>query len=424
MNNAKIAPQSVESEQSVLGAILIDNKLVSRCNLAPEAYYDNRNQVVFRAMLKLKSENKAIDILTIADFLESNNLLEKVGGRGYLVQLTQVMPSISNINTYIEIIQEKYVRRQLIKAVYDASEFLFDESKQVSEITDSLKRSLVGYHQKNYEIQDNPEMADLWLKNYSKPAKPMIKTGMQRLDAVIGGIKSHQVGVIIANSNVGKTTFALNMALNMAEEGKKVLFFSLEMTTDEIIDKCISITGDHNAFKIYDREATEETLLQTVITFKDYPLSIASRGTITSHDVMAEVYSRVMQERVDVVFIDYLQLLNDRSNGDGEVQRLTNIIKGLKRFALDFNIPIISPVQVDKESSKSGAIRLENIGGAKSIGDTADWGYYLYEKELKENYTDEPVTEIRLKNVKSRGTQKGQDFLVQFDRKSLKMEIN
>jgi replicative DNA helicase len=265
-------------------------------------------------------------------------------------------------------------------------------------------------------------MTDDWFREYGAERKPLVRTGMPGLDFSFGGFAQHQLGVIVANSNVGKTTFAINMAINMAREGKRVLFFSLEMPAFEIIDKCISITGNHNAFEIFNRSKRSELLLETVFQFQDYPITIISRGSITSQDVIAEAYSRVMNNEVDVVFVDYLQLLTDRF-GDNEQQRLTRIAQNLKNFCLTYNVPIITPAQVDKESSKSGAIRLENIAGAKSIGDSADVSFYLYEKENKTSMTEDGETEIRLKIVKSRTSTKYQDMLVNFDRQTLKMTI-
>lgn len=421
MNKANITPCSVESEQSLLGCILIDNKTLTRANLPSQAMYDVRHEVIFRAMLALHAKNSPIDLVTLSDFLEKNNLLERVGGRSYLVELTQVTPAVSHVAQYAKIVYEKFIRRNLIKECSEAIQNIYDE-KELSEITETIKKAVIGYHQKNYEVSKNPEMTDNWLRDYATPQKPNIKTGMNGLDFATGGIANHQLSLIVANSNVGKTTFALNMALNMSAMGKKVLFFSLEMPAHEIIDKCIAITGNHSAFEIYTRQARQEMLLETVFRFQEYPITIVSKGNISSQDVVAESYAQLQNGDVDVIFVDYLNLLNDRST-DGEVIRLTRIAQALKNFSLTYNIPIISPTQVDKESSKSGVARLENIGGAKAIGDTADLVLYLYEKENRESLSEEAQTELRMKVVKSRTSGKFQDFSVNFDKKSLKMNI-
>jgi replicative DNA helicase len=420
--NAKIPPHSVESEQSLLGCILIDNKSLSGLNLPSQAMYESRHQTIFEAMIKTSAQNKPVDFVTLAEYLESHGLLEGVGGRSYLVTLTNLTPMVSHASAYAEIILEKYNRRNLIMASYQAAEALYDESKPVETTTEKLKLSLIGSNNRRYTISENPQMADDWLREYSEPTKPRIKFGMPVLDNAIGGLAGQELLLIIAKSNIGKTTLMLNMMLNMVKEGKKVLFFSLEMGVNELVSKMIAISGNHSAFKLYTREYQEEMILQSVMEFKDLPLAIAHRGSITSKDVMAEAHNRVLVGNVDVIMVDYLQRLNDESR-EGETKRLTDIARNLKNTANALGVPIIAPVQIDKASAKSGSQELEDIAGSKAIGDEGDIALYLYEKVDKQSIIEEGTTELHIKVAKARNSQKFNDFIVDFDKNSLKMTI-
>jgi len=270
-------------------------------------------------------------------------------------------------------------------------------------------------------VERNPDLADSWYDNYGKGEVNLLKSGMGDLDHYFGGYQSSDLGIIIASTNVGKTTMLINMAINMALEGKKVLFFSLEMSSRQMNNRIVSIIGGHSAFEIKQELADKDTLYDTVIKYRDLPLTLVSKGSITSQDVISEALNQKLQDGVDVVFVDYLQRLTDR-DGENETLRLTNIARRLKGFALDNNIPVITPAQVDKASHKNKKKEVEDVAGAKAIADEADVAFYMYEETVGESITEEEK-QLYIKVAKSRDSEKGKSFMVIFDKRTLKMSI-
>ncbi|MBT6048639.1 MAG: AAA family ATPase [Candidatus Scalindua sp.] len=294
-----------------------------------------------------------------------------------------------------------------------------DRNKKLSILTELKERLMkTDTSDKKYDIITNPQLTDNWLVNYDKPIEYKAQTGFPSIDSEIGGLKGTEFVIIIADTGVGKTNLMLNMAHNMLKKGKKVLFFSLEMSTNELLDRFVPIVGDHNARDIRDRAVRKETLHGTVTTLKELPLSIVQSAGITSNDVAQEV----INSDADVVMVDYLQRLNDGKGKDTEMERLRSIVRRLKNTALANEVPIITPVQVDKASSKSKAIRVENVAGAKDIANEADLALYLYEEESDAiSAISGRNCETFLKIVKSRHSQKGKKITINFDHSNLRM---
>lgn len=417
---AKILPYSLETEQSVLAIILTNKDFIWNISLTPEMFYLEKHQTIFKTILQLKQESGCIDLITVSATLENEKNLDKIGGRSYLAKLLDNEYNSTHLQKYSHIIEEKYLRRLMIQKSNQNLEKLYDESIETEEVLNTIKQSIVDIKlNSKYSLEDNPELIEKWYEEYDKPVAPPIKTGLVGLDRVFGGFAGTELAIILGNTNSGKTSLLLNLAKNMAEKGKRVLFFSLEMSSKELNNKLIAITGNHSAFEIYQRAIPKDQLHGTVIKFRDYPITIISRGAITSNDVISETYSRKIRDKVDVVMVDYLQRLSDKTN-EGETIRLKNIAQNLKNFALINSIPIITPVQVDKASSQSGKIEVENVAWAKAIADEADIAFYLYEKGQK--YVEDDLNkELRLRIVKSRNSPKYGDFKINFDRVSLRM---
>lgn len=271
----------------------------------------------------------------------------------------------------------------------------------------------------SYEIHRR-EAFDSWMDQYGKPIHYVAKTGLFGLDRAIGGLRGTELVVIVADTGVGKTMLMLNMCASMLQQGKSVLFFSLEMGVNELIDRLVPIIGGHNATEIRERAVMKEFVTGTITQLKQYNLSIVSSGLITSDDVISEA----INQQPDIIMVDYLQLLNDTKSQENDTQRIRQIVLNLKRGALNLGIPIIAPSQVDKASSKSGSLRIENVASSKEIANSADLGVYLYEREVGESkimLPQETQIQTRLRVVKSRHSAKGLDMEIHFDKSTLRM---
>ncbi len=406
----KLPPQSIEAEKNVLGNIIINGDNIFKIKLQPEHFYQKNHQEIFKAMRELSNSGIKIDLMS---------LIEKYNGRGYLIELSQIYGT--NIEYYADIIYENFLRREAIRSCHEAINNLYGEDYE-----DSIKpiKELFFNSIEKYRTSENPEMSDDWYDKYGTYENIKFKTGLSSLDSVIGGLSGTELMLILANTNVGKTTLLLNIAINLSLMGKKVLFFSLEMGKDELMNKIVSIVGEHNAFKIRSCEYEKDMLYQTKEHVKKLPITIVDRGAITTQDVLAETFKRKLREEVDVVMIDYIQRLSDRST-DGETQRLGRIARTLKNFALTYEVPIISPAQIDKSSAKNNETDVSSVAWSKDLANEADIALTLYEKKGERvSINEEPEKELKLIISKSRGSEKDRIFNVNFDRSSLRMTLN
>lgn len=282
--------------------------------------------------------------------------------------------------------------------------------------------SIISFRSTKYQVEKNPNLSTRWLEHYSKPVEKKLLTGLNGIDEAFGGFSGTEFAIILADTNVGKTTLLLNMVRHMLNSGKRILFFSLEMSQNEIMDKMIAIWGDYNAMELRNRIYRRDMVEGVVQKFSNLPLTIVYGGSITSNDVVNEAYAQ--RENIDVVMVDYLQRLADPSNRDGETIRLKKMSQNLKNAALALGKPIITPVQVDKESAKSGKIDVNNVAWSKDIANEADIAFYLYEKKSKNSEGLAEIsnsTELHVKIVKSRHSAKDTDITLDFSRFNLRM---
>lgn len=417
----EVVPQNIEAEMSLLGCLLMDKDLKHQVSLLPEYFYYQKHSLIFSVIKELDTA----DLLTVSARLEEKGELKQVGGRTYLASLINTIITTTNFEKYAEIIKDKWVRREMIKQMSDNLKNLYDEEKQTAQVINDIKAGVLKTETtKKYKVETNPNLTDDWINEYDKPID-FTKFGMPILDVGIGGLTSTDLALIIAGTNLGKTTLLLNMAIAMMKKGKKILFYSLEMSSRQLMNKLISIYGKFNAFNISQGVVMKDSIILTAKEFSQFPITIVHQGIITSQDVITETYNRKLRGQVDIVMLDYVQRLSDQSK-ENEVIRLGTIARNLKNFALANEIPIITPAQVDKDSSKSGKIAVENVAWAKALADEADIALYLYEKEIKdktrgitENWNIEK--ELRLQVVKARHAKKGLDMKIYFDPISLRM---
>jgi len=413
----KLPPQSKEVEQSLLTSIFLDKDNINKIKILPEYFYFKAHEKIFFCMLELSQNGNNIDLITLSEQLGEH--IKDVGGRSYLVTLANGIGG--NPEKYAEIIKDKYLKREAIKRCSEVMDKMYEE-KEYSKSIEPLKKLLFTANEK-YTINTNPLMAGKWYEEYGVVETIKYKTGLPELDKVIGGLSGTELMLILANTNIGKTTFLLNMAVNLILEGKKVLFFSLEMSEKQLNNKIISILGKHDAMKIRTGEYEKEMLWETTEKYKKLPLTIIDKGSITTQDVMSEIYKRKINGDVDIVMIDYIQRLSD-SGWDSETMRIGHMARTLKNFALTYQVPIISPAQMDKASAKSNSTDVISVAWSKDLANEADIALTLVEKtEEKKSITEEPEKKLWLTISKSRDSEKDKWFEIDFDRKTLKMQI-
>lgn len=319
-------------------------------------------------------------------------------------------------------LEQEYKRETTIELLDTALHTLVETEEDCKEVVNNLREELVKINtgDSNYKIKNTEELIEEWREYYEQEEEDKAELGFESLDEEIGGLRGTEFMIVMGDTGAGKTNLMLNMAENIMNQEMSVLYFSLEMSRFELMDRVIPIVGSHNASQLREKDLDEEELEETLEEMKHFDFRIADSGGIRSDDVISEIISKRAEDEVDVVMVDYLQRLADpRENYGSEVERLGAIARKLKDTALNMEVPIISPVQVDKSSSKSGEKRVENVAWSKDIANESDLALYIYDADEQEN--EDVPREKYIKVVKSRHSAMGTTIPVVFDQDNLRM---
>ncbi len=374
-------PYSLENEQSVLGAILLDPACMSDdvvATLRPEYFYLPQHKVIFGAMSAMDAINKPLDFVTILEQLRSSGDYEQAGGKEYLAQLAQLVPSIANVRTYAEVVIEKYYIRSLIQV----SRKTIDNAQDAT-ISGSMQIDLA--EQGIYEIRQGKDTTGLIKLNEILSTETLVRlqqmedpvtrkemqgvpTGLSTLDRIIGGLHRSDLVIIGARPGMGKTSLILNMARYISVNARrKVAFFSLEMSRDQLAQRMLSFDAAVDISRLrqggltadeWDRISTATSTLYQSELFVDE----------TSAITVQQIKSKLRRNKPDVVFIDYLQLLQTTSRSDNRVQQVSEMTRDLKIMAKELNIPVVVCSQLSRAGQAKGTSHVPQLSDLRESG--------------------------------------------------------
>ena len=403
-------PYSLEAEQAVLGSILLEPSCITQVLILvkPDYFYLPQHRAIFTIMQEIDALGGKIDPLIVLEKLKSSKVYDDASGKQYLLTLSQIVPSTENVEAYSKIIREKYYIRSLINVSKD----IISDASNSSEPADTL---LEVAEQKIYDIRQGrvtkgpSKIGDIIvnevydkLQKLSSPDKDKYKgytTGFTDLDKAITGLNRSDLLIIGARPAMGKTSLALNLARNTAMMGKKkVLFFSLEMTKEQLAQRVLSTEARVESTKMrtgnisgeeWANLATATALLSNCELYFDD----------TSNMTVSEMKSRIRRLRdVDAVFVDYLQLMKSGSRVESRVQEVSEITRNLKLMAKDLNIPVVVLAQLARSTEgrgKSHRPQLADLRESGSIEQDADIVIMLYRAEYYATEKDDAPDEDR-----------------------------
>lgn len=403
-------PYSLEAEQAVLGAILMEPACINQAMIYVKSdyFYLPQHKAIFTIMQNIDAAGGKIDPLIVLEGLKKENIYDDAGGKNYLFQLAQVVPSTENIESYAKIVREKYYTRTLI----NTSREIIDEATNNDDSADML---LDSAEQKIYNIRQGKttggpsligdiivgEVYDTLKKLSSEDADQYkgFTTGFSDLDKVMTGLNKSDLIIVGARPAMGKTSFALNIARNAAVmANKKVVFFSLEMTKEQLAQRVLAMEARIEGFKmrtgeIHDEEWKRIAAATAVLT--QCKLYIDDTSLITVPEIKARV--RRLKD-VDLVVIDYLQLMKGANRTDNRVQEVSEITRSLKLMAKDLGVPVITLAQLSRSTEargKSHRPQLADLRESGSIEQDADIVLMLYRDEYydADKEKDEPDSE-------------------------------
>lgn len=403
-NNVRIPPQSIASEQAVLGSIMLRKDAMHEVEdmITPDSFYVEKHKMIFKAMLDLSSKNEPIDMLSLSTKLSEQKLLDNVGGNKYLAEIVNTVPSSTNVKHYADIVQKKYVLRSLIEAADFVSELAFEEGDDhMGEILDMAEKKIFSVvsspkNQKFVNLKD--ELAEAYERleklHESKGMLRGLPTGFKDLDTMLSGLQNSDLIILAARPSMGKTTLALDISrLAAVTHDKSVLIFSLEMSSQQLVDRMLSAQSRVNAWNLRtgnlssDREFSQlRDSLDKLAKAKIYIDDQAGNSIVR----MKSLARRIKAEKgVDLIVVDYLQLMSTSKNYDSMVNQVTEISRSLKGLAKELNVPVLALSQLSRAvESRGGKPRLSDLRDSGSIEQDADVVMFIHREDKGKDAMD------------------------------------
>ena len=412
MINNNIPPQNIEAEESILGGILLDPEAMGRVVdlITPESFYVRSHQEIYEAALKLHSQGKPTDFLTVKSVLEDHSLLEKVGGIDKLSQLLDRTVSAVNIDRYAALIVDKYLRRQLINSGHEIIALGFETTRDLEIVLDESEKKIFGLTQKKPQgglvpisetiVQTFNELEKL----HGQTTIPGIETGFYDLDAMTGGLQRSDLVIIAGRPSMGKTAFGLGLAAYIAKNfNLPVAIFSLEMSKEQLSMRLLASEAEVESNRLRSGRFVQDdySRISTAIgTLSNLPIYIDDSANVTVMQVRSQVRRLLAERKGDfgLVLIDYLQLM-EGAEKDNRVQELSKMTRSLKGLAREIKAPVIALSQLSRavETRNNKRPMMSDLRESGSIEQDADLIMMLYRDEYYNPETiDNGITEIIL----------------------------
>lgn len=408
---AKIPPQNVDAEMSLIGAVLIDEDVLADVSeiVKGRDFYDKRHQTIYDAMINLFEHHKPVDLLTLTDELKKRDNLDIVGGTSYITELTNYVPTAAHAATYADMVAQKAVRRRLIKASGDISELGYDEEFNVQQLLEKAEAELFSVSDQSLK-QDLTSIEQILLDSFdrleelhrNKGALRGVKTGYRDLDKMTAGLQRSDLIILAARPAMGKTTLVTNLAYNVATLNKQsVLFFSLEMSKEQLIDRMLSDVSGVDSWNIRTGNLSDEDfakLSEASGEMAEAPIYIDDTPGLTVLEIRTKARRAAHQAPLGLIVIDYLQLIQGSAATQGNrVQEVSEISRGLKLLARELNVPVIALSQLSRsvESRTPQIPQLADLRESGSIEQDADIVMFIYREAYYNPDTDrENITDL------------------------------
>ncbi|EUJ36688.1 replicative DNA helicase [Brochothrix thermosphacta] len=400
-NIDRTPPQNNEAEQAIIGAIFIEpNALITAAEvLQPEDFYRQAHQHIFRAMVIMNEQGKALDVVTVSETLTSQGLIEDIGGISYLTDLAVSVPTAANVGYYIEIVEEKALLRRLINTATQIATSGFANEETVEALVDDAERRILEVAQRKNvgqfknitdvlsEAYDNIEL----LSNREGDITGL-PTGFKELDRMTAGFQRNDLIIVAARPSVGKTAFALNIAQNTAiKTNETVAIFSLEMGASQLINRMLCAEGNIDAQNMRTGKLNDEEwrkLALAISTLSSTNIFIDDSPGIRVNEIRSKCRRLKQEHGLGMIVIDYLQLIQGSGIGGGEnrQQEVSEISRTLKQLARELEVPVIALSQLSRgvEQRQDKRPMMSDIRESGSIEQDADIVAFLY----REDYYD------------------------------------
>ena len=397
-------PQSVEAEQSVIGSMIIDKTAIAKVleGLEEEDFYRDGHKVIYKAILEMFRNDIAIDLLTLLEYLKSTDALERAGGVTYITELSSSVPTTANLSAYIKIVTDKSTLRKLIKASTAIIEESYNNQSQVENVIDVAEKKIFNIAEKRTSKDFEP-LSDVLERGFAQIEKLFnnkgettgVSSGFTDLDAKTSGFQSGDMILIAARPSMGKTTFALNIAEHAAlRDHRSVVIFSLEMSKEQLAYKLLCSEANVDMLKL--RTGTLEDKDWENIAMAAGPLSkakiyIDDSAGVTVMEMRSKCRRLKIEYGIDLIVIDYLQLMSGGSGSDNRQQEVSEISRSIKALAKEMECPVIALSQLSRAPEQRADHRpmLSDLRESGSIEQDADIVMFLYRDEYYNKETED-----------------------------------
>ena len=404
----KIMPHSTESEQSVLGAMMMDSQASASVTeiLTGEDFYNKQYGIIYDAMVELSASGRPVDLITLQNLLKEKDVPPEVSSLTYVKDFLDTVPTSANAKYYANIVKEKAVLRKLIRANDDISSMCYSGKEKLDDILDTAEKRVYDVVQRRGSSEFTPieEVVMNALTTIEKASKVKgtvtgVPTGFQDLDYKTAGFQPSDLLLIAARPAMGKTAFALNIALNAAiRDNKKVALFELEMSKESLVNRLFAMESKVNAQKIRtgDLSAAEWTSLSEGATeIAKSNIVIDDNASITPAELRSKCRKLKLEKGLDLVIIDYLQLMT--TGKENRQQEVSDISRSLKLLARELNVPVVALSQLSRKVEERTDKRpmLSDLRESGAIEQDADVVMFLYREDYYKKDTENTnVTEV------------------------------
>ncbi len=388
----RVPPHNIEAEQATLGSILIDNDAIVKVIdfLEPEHFYRTSHQIIYKAMKELYEKSEPIDLLTVSEHLKKKGELEEAGGFSYLATLTNITPTALNVEKYAKIVEEKSILREIIKAGIEIIDLAFNSQENVGDTLDKAQEVLFNVAKKRlsapfYPLKDLLKESFDRIENLYKRKEGItgIPSGFPQLDKITGGFHKNDLIVLAARPSVGKTSFSLNVATNVATKyNLPVAIFSLEMSKEQIVERILEYVADVNFHRLRTGIFSDEDwkkLGRAYGPLYDAPIYIDDSSDISVLEIRTKARRLKSKENLGMIVVDYLQLMHLRRKVENRVQEISEITRSLKKLAREVGVPVLVISQLSRAIEKREDKRpmLSDLRESGSIEQDADVVMFL-----------------------------------------------
>ncbi len=393
----KLPPQDIEAERSVLGALMLDKDAIIRVAdlIKADDFYNPTHTKIFETIFELFERGEPIDILSVSKKLKDKNELTEIGGSAYLTELINSVPTAAHISYYAKLVRQKKVLRDLIRASSEITERVFDTSENPEDLLDDAEQKIFSISQKSrpsnfVPIKDELKAAYERIEKLHQGERGLrgVSTGFDELDNYLSGLQRSDFIILGARPSLGKTALCLDIVRNAAIKTKTpVGIFSLEMSRDQVIDRIIAAEAQVALWKLRTGRLSDdiefEMIQEALDRLSQAPIFIDDTPSVNIIQIRSMARRLQAEQGLGLLVIDYLQLIQPRTNVENMVQAMTEVSRGLKGLARELEVPILAAAQLSRavEQRDVKIPRLSDLRESGSLEQEADVVLFIYRKD-------------------------------------------